>query len=163
MIKKKVKKLTLEDFKKYGTYAKLIDPETAVKIGEKPVEFFRDMIQMNNPGTASYSICRTEPRALIVDVTEYHNHASEGILPLDGDVFLHVGYATPDDDIDTNEFEVFLLPMGTLAVVRAGVWHHAPLAAENAPVNTLIILPERTYKNDCIVVELDEDKQIRLI
>ena len=158
MIKKKAQKLTLENFKKYGTFSNLIDPE-AVSIGEKPIQFFRDIIQDDNQGTASYSICRTESRDFVVNVAEYHNYANEGILPLDGDIYIHVGKATPED-IDPNEFEIFFVPKGTLVVIRRGVWHHAPFSAGDTPVNTIIVLPERTYKNDCIVVDYSGDKSV---
>jgi len=159
MIAKKAKKLTLENFKKYGTYSNLIDPE-AVAFGEKPIQFFRDIIQDDNQGTASYSICRVEKRDFVVDIAEYHNYANETILPLDGDVYVHVGVATADD-IDPNEFEIFFVPKGTLVVIRRGVWHHAPFAAGDDPVNAIIVLPERTYKNDCIVVDYSGEKSVR--
>jgi hypothetical protein len=37
----KIKELTLESFHKFGAFANMINPD-AVKIGAKPVEFFRD-------------------------------------------------------------------------------------------------------------------------
>ncbi len=42
MKKVKVKELTREDFNAYGTFAQLINPN-AVKIGDEPVEFFREI------------------------------------------------------------------------------------------------------------------------
>jgi ureidoglycolate lyase len=158
MIKKQAKKLNLEDFKKYGTFANMIDPE-AVAFGEKPVQFFRDIIQDDNQGTASYSICRVEPRDFLVDVAEYHNVANEAILPLDGDIYIHVGIATADD-IEPDAFEIYFVPKGTLVVIRRGVWHHAPFAAAGQAVNTIIVLPERTYKNDCIVVDYSGERSV---
>lgn len=152
MINKKAKHLTLENFKKYGTFSNLIDPD-AVFIGEKPVEFFRDVIQDDNQGTSSFSICRVEPRAKDIEISEYHNYANETLFPIDGDIYIHVCFATGSDDIDLDEFEVFFVPKGTLVVIRRGVWHHAPHAVGQTAVNTIIMLPERTYKNDCIVIE----------
>ena len=34
------------------------------------------------------------------------------------------------------------------------------MPADNKPANVLIVLPERTYANDCIVVELKKADQI---
>ena len=155
MITKKARKLTLDNFKKYGTYANLIDPDT-VFLGVNPVMFFRDMIQDDNQGTASYSNCRVEPREKTIDVSEYHNKANEVMFPIDGDIYIHVCHATADDNVDFDNFEVFFVPKGTLIVIRPGVWHHAPHAAGDTPVNTIIVLPERTYKNDCVVIEHDK-------
>ncbi len=47
-------------------------------------------------------------------------------------------------------------------VLNPGVWHHAPLSAFGYPVNVLIILPKRTYANDCTVVQLEGDDQIEI-
>ena len=47
-----------------------------------------------------------------------------------------------------------------MVVIRRGVWHHAPFSANDTPVNTMIVLPERTYNNDCIVVEFNGDDRI---
>lgn len=94
----KVKELTVEAFMPYGFYANLVNPE-AEKIGAVPIEFFRDMVQqdLGTARIASFSTCRVEPRKLVIDVTEYHTATSEGILPLDNDVLIHVAPATADD------------------------------------------------------------------
>ena len=51
----KVKEMTLENFNKYGSFANMINP-TSCKIGDEPVEFFRDMLQLgfgqNNTGSS---------------------------------------------------------------------------------------------------------------
>jgi ureidoglycolate lyase len=52
------------------------------------------------------------------------------------------------------------VPKGTLVVLRRGVWHHAPFAAGKSAVNAIIVLPERTYKNDCIVVDYSGEKSV---
>jgi len=59
MLTKKVQELSLEKFSKYGTYRNMINPD-GVCIGDKPVEFFRDLIQYDThaSGTVSFSICR---------------------------------------------------------------------------------------------------------
>ena len=159
MIKKKAKKMTLENFKKYGTFSSLVSP-AGPKLGAGDVEFYRDMIQDDNQGTVSYSVCRVKPRAFVASVAECHDYANEALMPVDGDVYMHVGAATKSDEIDMNDFEVFFVPMGTMVVLRRGVWHHAVFAAGKSVVNALIALPERTYKNDCTVVRLPEDKCI---
>ena len=154
------KELSTDAFLPFGFYASMIDPESQ-KIGAVPVEFYRDMVQQDLGGAsiASFSTCRVEPREMVIDVTEYHSAAGEGILPLDNDVLIHVAPASPPGaDVPLEEIEVFRIPRGTMVVLRPGVWHHAPLTTNGAPANVLIVLPERTYANDCEVVELGEDK-----
>ena len=161
----KVKELTRENFAKYGDYVDLLAPN-GVKIGNEPIEFYRDMIQMHlGDGSVlpSFSICKVDNRPAVIDVTEYHSYAMEGNIPLDGDTYMHFAKATPTSEPPLDDFEVFRIPKGTLVVAKPGVWHHAPFAVDTAPVHTLVILPERTYANDCIVVELKKKDQIKII
>lgn len=159
-----VRDLSLEGFLPFGTYANLVNP-TAERFGTPPVEFYRDLLQqdLGSSVPVSFSVCRVEPRPPVIDVAEYHSRTGEGILPLDGDVLIHVGPATPTGaPPPVDRFQVFRVPRGTMVVLRAGVWHHAPFTTGDAPANVLIGLPERTYANDCVVVDLDEGQRLEI-
>lgn len=162
MRKIKVKELSLEAFKLYGSFEKMEGPE-AYHFGAPPIKFYRDMIGLDLGGAAkaSFSICQVEQRPFVIDKTEYHSSTGEGILPLDADVVIHVGPAT-NGAVPLDEMEAFRVPRGTMAVLRPGVWHHAAFASGAKPANVLIVLPERTYANDCTVVELDEKDRIEI-
>jgi len=160
----RIRGLTAEAFLPYGRYANLIDP-TAERLGSPPIEFFRDMVQqdLGIATSASFSTCRVEKRETVIDMTEYHTQAAEGILPIDNDILIHVAPATaPDGSIPRDKIAVFRIPKGTLVVIRPGVWHHAPFTVNDAPANVLIVLPERTYANDCKVFQLEGEDRIRI-
>ena len=76
-------------------------------------------------------------------------------------MLIHVAPATPNGIVPLEKFRVFRVPRGTLVVLRPGVWHHAPFSPSGV-ANVLIVLPERTYSNDCTVVELAVEDQIRI-
>jgi len=161
----KVEKLSVEEFLPFGFYAQLINPDTE-RIGTPPIEFFRDMVQQDLGGAsiASFSTCRVKKRDLVIDVAEYYTMTGEGILPLDGDVLIHVGPATPPGDgVPLDKIKVFRVPQGTMVVLRPGTWHHAPFTVDDSPTNVLIVLPERAYANDCEVVELGEENKIMIV
>lgn len=161
----KVEQLSLEAYKPFGTYANLINP-TDEKLGEAPVEFFRDQLQMDVHGDIpfSYSCCRVEKRKNIIDVLEYHTSCGEVVLPLDNDILLQVGPATANEnDIPLDKMRVFYVPKGTAITIKPGVWHWGPFTPNDHPANILINLPERTYANDCIVKELAEAETIEII
>jgi ureidoglycolate lyase len=162
MLEKPVQELSLEKFAKYGAYAQMLNPD-APKIGEEPIEFFRDMLQLelDTAHSVSISTCRVLRRDPIVDISEFHTSCGEGMVALDADVCMHFGPATAEEAPPLDDIEIFLVPRGTALVIRPGVWHHAPFAADTDCANVLILLPERTYANDCHVMELDEDDQIR--
>ena len=163
MHKKPIRELTPENFSQYGAFVDMLNPSTTV-IGEEPIEFFRDMIQLDLGGNsiASFSICRVLKRRPVVDVTEYHSACGEGVLALDGDILIHVAVATPTDEVPEDRIEIFRVPKGTFVALKPGVWHHAPIAHGCDSVNTLVVLPERTYANDCIVYDIPEDDQVQI-
>ena len=151
-----VEQLSLEKFSPFGSYANMINPN-AEKFGFPPREFYRDMLQQNigRESIVSYSITRVEPRDLIINMSEYHSYTAEGLLPLDNDILIHVAPATrPNSDFPFDKVRVFRVPKGTLVIIRPGVWHHAPFIINNDHVNILIMLPERTYENDCHLIEI---------
>lgn len=154
--------LSTEAFWPFGFIANHTDPKSE-KIGAAPIEFFRDMAQLDlgQATKASFSTCRVEQRELIIDVTEHHSRTGEGILGLNADVLVHVGPATPNGTVPLEHFRVFRVPRGTLVVLRPGVWHHAPFSLGGS-ANVLIVLPERTYANDCVVVSIPESDRIRI-
>jgi ureidoglycolate lyase len=153
----KVKELSPSEFLPYGHYADLVRP-AAERIGVPPVEFFRDMVQqdLGAQSAASYSVCRVEKREMVIDATEYHSLAAEGVMPIDNDVVIHVAPATPPDGgVPTERMAAFRVPKGTMVVLRPGVWHHAPFTVNDSPAHVLVVLPERTYANDCQVFHLE--------
>lgn len=156
----KVKKLTADNFAKYGAYADLLNPK-GEKIGNTPVEFFRDMAQLKSiqVNSASFSVCRVTKRDMIIECSECHNYCSEGSIPLDGDVIIYVAPASCDD-IPEDKIEAFFVPKGTFVSLNPGVWHQAAYPCDTDIVNVAIILPERTYVNDCKVVSLKENIKI---
>jgi len=159
----KAQQLSHESFSPYGYFAKMQNPNS-INFGAEPVKFYRDIIQLPvvSMGNISFSICQVEKRDFIIQKLECHSHCYEGILPLDGDVFIHVAHASQNNVYPFETIKVFLVPQYTMVVLKAGVWHHAPFAA-NSTVNTLIILPERTYANDCIRVDIPEEFQLLIL
>ena len=160
MRKLTVKPLDREAFRPYGDFVSLLRP--AEFYGDAPSVFTPDMLQLPlaQHALASFSICRVAQRANIVDTSEYHSSAWEGNLPLDGDVVLHLAPANRGK-IDADAFEAFLVPKGTLVILKPGVWHFAPYAVQGE-VSTLVVLPERTYANDCVVVKHAPDEQFEI-
>ena len=163
MSKKGIKELSPESFAKYGSYANMINPR-AEKLGDEPIEFFRDMVQLDlgTRTVASFSVCRVCKRPPVVDVTEFHNNCCEGVMPLDADALIHVAPATPAGEVPLDKIEIFRVPEGTFVSLRPGVWHHAPFAPNADVANVLIVLPERTYTIDCHVTEIPEKDRVEI-
>jgi len=158
----KVKDLSMDAFRNYGYFANMLKPDS-YGFGEAPIQFFRDILQLYvGADVSSFSICQVAKRPFIIDKTEFHSSCGEGILPLDGDILLHCGPATRKGFIPLEQFEVFRVPKGTMVVLKPGVWHHAPFALTDQSVHILIVLPERTYANDCTVIELKPDEKIEI-
>ncbi len=162
----KPRELTMKSFHPYGNFAKMVDPAPrGIIIGERPIEFFRDMVPLRTGvhGVLMFSVNRVAKRPMVIDVSEYHNYCGEGMLPLDGDILMHVGPATPGGEVPLDDIEVFRVPKGTFVALDPAIWHHASFPYQCDEVNVLVVLPERTYENDCHVVQLKESDHIKII
>ena len=164
MFKKEIKELTLENFKIYGEFVDMLNPK-GVKIGAGDIEFFRDMTQMTlgQSNAVSFSLCKLLKRDFIVETSEYHNYCGETVIPLDGDILMHVGPATHTSEFPAEDVEIFRVPKGTLVNLHPGVWHQAAFTYKCDLVNILVVLPERTYMTDCHYFELPEEKRIQIV
>ena len=161
----KVQPLSKEAFYKYGSYAAFIDPMNEPATGPKdaPCVFFRDMLPVDMAGAAPcFSTCRVLPRPMVVTDAEFHDNTCEVAMPLDGDAVIWCAPAGAGEELPLDEVEAFLVPKGTAVMLRPGVWHHAAFPAADAPLNVLIVLPERTYVNDLFCTALDEQFAIEL-
>jgi ureidoglycolate lyase len=163
----KVEPLNVESFLPFGFYETCITParEKFVLGQGGAIEFYPDMVQQDLGGVsiASFSSLTVAPRDFCIDITEYHTKAAEVVLPLDGDILMHVGPPSPPKaPVPLDKFKVFRVPCGTMVIMRPGVWHHAPFSITDKPVNMLIVLPERIYATDCVVVELSPDERFKI-
>ncbi len=156
-------------FAPYGSYAAMIAPDAgtraAPRLGAPPVEFFRDLLQsgIGTDTTVSFGVCRVTRRPPVIDASEYHDGCCEALMPMDGDVLVHVAPAVPGDRFPSEQAEVYLVPKGTMIVLRPGVWHHGPFALGAERVSCLVALPERLYARDCHAVEIPAEDRIRVV
>lgn len=159
----KYRELSRDAFAVYGSYAHMVNPAVE-KIGAEPIEFFRDMVQssLGTDTRGSFGVCRVSKRPYIIDVSEYHDTCAEAMMPLDGDVLVHVAPAVPGAIFPFDKVEVFLVPRGTLFCMNAGVWHHGPYTLGTDVVNCLVMIPERLYARDCKVYEFSDDERIKI-
>ena len=163
MLSAKIEELTTESFAPYGYFSPMINPKTE-RLGNPPIEFYRDMIQLDLglATKASFSIVRVEKRPEVIDATEYHNSCGEFLLPLDNDILIHLAPATANDVIPYNKIKLFHVPKGTCVVLRTGVWHCAPFVVKGEYANILAVLPERLYANDAHTFELKGDQRLTI-
>ncbi len=148
----RAKNLNCNDFKKYGDFYNLLDPQ-----GYSLGDFFPDRLlsfSASNSQTAYSPLIIRKQEENIIEKVEHHNYATEILLPLDGDMVVHV--APPSVDLVPEETEAFIVPKGTLIKLNVGVWHLAPFAIKEGITHVLVVLPERTYNNDCVIKEYKE-------
>jgi len=165
MKKIKFKELSLEDFKKYGSFYSLINPDST-RFGDEKTGFYPDLIQNNlgNSRIASFSVCHiTKSDKAIIRSSEFHNYCNETIMPLNGEVLMHVAPAIGEDVVPFGKIEVFRIPVFTIVTVKPGVWHHIPFTYNCNSADIMVVLPERTYVNDCYVCQIPEKEFIEVI
>lgn len=154
----KVEKLSKEAFAPFGSYYDMANPEGYPLSGEIH-RFFPDRLTAYHQGQVAFSpILVKKPAQMKITQIEYHTTTCEIIMPLNDDMILHV--APPSAGKPLPEYtKAFLVPKNTIIKMNACVWHLAPLPANVDELTAMIVLPECTYMNDCIVVNLKEDEQ----
>lgn len=154
----KAKQITAENFKEFGSFTDLLNP-TGYSLGD----FYQDRLKMHNSGsmqTAFSPLLVHKPEKMIVTTAEYHNYTQEGVLCLDDDVIVHVAPAGKDPVPELAE--AFFVPKGTMVLLNTGVWHLSAIPVNKETAHVLIVLPERTYFNDCVVVEYPEENWVEI-
>jgi len=162
--KVRVKELTYEAFRIYGSFAKMLEPK-GLKLGGGPIEFFPDLgiLNLGQTMAVGFSGLTIKKREYIITDLECHMYTGEGTIPLNGDILMHVAPGTPKEMIPLDQIEVFRVPKGTLVTLRPGVWHSAPYTDNTDSVNVVVILPERTYVNDAYFYHIPDENQIRIV
>jgi len=156
-----VKKLTPEDFKKFGRYGNIENPDSSF-IGKSPIRFYRDILPFGYNAPMSASTTFVEPKEFVVDTLEYHSRTPEILMMLDQDAIICIGPATAEKEPPMDQLEAFYIPKGVMVYLNPGVWHYAPFPLSDKPVHSLVLLPERTYVNDTLCISIATDRQIGL-
>jgi len=158
--------LTIENFAPFGSFANMINP-TTTPLGDPsaPVCFYRDMVPVEMGQARSsvmFSITRCTTRPNVIAALEYHSYTGEGNMALDGDMLFYVAPASKKPP-RAEDIKAFIVPKGTFVAIRPGVWHMAPLCLDTEELNCLVVLPERTYANDCEFEILPEEERVEIV
>lgn len=154
--------ITHEGFAPFGQFYSIDSPQGYALEGEIH-KFFPDRLTADSPTRVGYSpLLVKKPERMIITAVEYHTRTWEMILPLNDDMVLHVAPASAGKPV-TELTQAFIVPKNTLVKLHTAIWHLAPLPKSQEELAALIILPECTYMNDCIVVELEEKDQFEVV
>lgn len=162
MKKIKAVKINHEDFAPFGQFYDMVNPSSYPLCGELH-KFYPDRITADSEHRLGLSpLVVRKPEKMVITQQEYHTNTWEIILPLDDDMIIHVAPASGGETV-TDYVKAFIVPKNTMVKLNAAIWHLAPLPVNNDKITTLIILPERTYANDCVVVDLKEEEQFEIV
>lgn len=155
----KAKEITAENFGLYGTFTDLLNPQ-GTSLGDFYPDRLLEPAKSSVPLAFSPLIVR-KPEQMRVDTVEYHNYTGEILLPLDTDVVIHV--APPSTVLVPEKTEAFIVRKGTIVRFNAGVYHYCPYSIEKDEGRVLIVLPERTYMNDCVLFKYEEKDCMEIV
>lgn len=161
----KANKLTYEAFRKFGTFAKILDPEPPY-LGDEDSQnrFYRDILPITAlDGKLSISAGVARPAVPVVDILEIHTKTPEAFMMLDGDAVMAFAPASAENEIPVGQIEAFYIPKGVMIYLRPGVWHYGHFPAGDGTVTSIVLLPERTYCNDCLKRELSESDRLQIV
>lgn len=154
--------ITNDTFAPFGQFYPIDVPTGYALCGELH-RFFPDRLVADSQHRVGYSpILVKKPEKMVITQQEYHTTTWEMLMPLDDDMILHVAPASAGVPV-TELAQAFIVPKHTLVKLNAAVWHLAPLPANKEQLTAMVILPECTYANDCIVVDLKPEQQFEIV
>lgn len=161
---KTVKAVTIntKDYAPFGTFYDMEHPSSYALSGELH-SFYPDRMAESYTTRVGFSpMTVKKPDKMVITSAEYHTTTPEIILPLNDDMIIHVAPASGGTPI-TDETKAFIVPKGTMVKINTAIWHLAPLPVNKDVLSVIVILPECTYANDCIVVDFQENDQFEIV
>jgi len=155
----KAQPLTHEEFAPFGTFYKMDEPDGYACVGDIH-KFYPDRVTVN-PGTQTLAfspLVVEKQDKMVITMAEYHTTTCEILMPIEDDIVIHVAPAS-GDGYPADFTKAFIVKKNTVVKLNTAVWHLAPLPLNKEKATTLIVLPERTYANDCTVVDLTPEQQ----
>ena len=154
--------LTHEEFAPFGQFYAMDKPDGYALCGEIH-KFYPDRVTADSEHRLGCStIVVKKPEKMVITQQEYHTTTWEMIMPLDDDMIIHCAPASGGTPVPEH-VKAFIVPKNTLVKLNAAIWHLAPLPYNKDQLTALIILPECTYANDCIVVDLTPEQQFEIV
>lgn len=159
----KAQTLCREAFRPYGDFMDLLHVKQIEAKPEANNVFAPDLVTLHLDGRMPASACvaRVSECERIITALEYHQFTCEGILPLDGDIDIFVGPSS--FRVDPATVEAFRVLQGTFVKLNPGVLHGRQFVVNTPAVNVLVLLPERTFGNDCTFTMLEGEDRIRIL
>lgn len=154
-------KITAELFSPFGIFYNFDEKKDFPLTGDG-FKFYPDRIvadSVTRIGFSMLTVQRKTPR--IINTAEYHRTTWEIVIPLNDDAIIHVSPASVGS-IETDNVQAFIVPAKTIVKINTGIWHLAPLPINKEELQALIILPETTYMNDCVIEKLDDENSFEI-
>ena len=159
----KAKPITRENFSSYGEIIDMFHPDCWGFGAGTESAFFPDALNLPMGGGSdpvSVCICQVNKRENLITNYEYHNCATEGLLPIDADIIIYAGWGF--GDIHSDSLEAFLVPAGTFVKIKPGVLHGTQFVVDKEQATILCELPGRTFATDFIGGNFPKEEYLKV-
>lgn len=163
------KKITRENFLKYGEVMNLLDDEEMAKKSVRGAGGFKpDLMTLNFGGDTLPTVCVATVKKqdkFVIGFVENHVHTCEGVMALDNDVIIYAGVPSRsmDGSLKCDNLEAFILPVGTFVRYDPYVIHGTQYVIDAPEAHVLVMLPQRTFNNDMHAGRLDDDEKVEIV
>lgn len=118
----KVKELTQENFKDYGTVIDLPESEPTAVL--KGLRCWHHIDRLQTPGEIDIGLLQIEKQDMVFTQIERHFESHEMFSPVHGQ---GVMIFAPEGDFDPSKLEAFYIDGTKAFTVNIGVWHYPPI------------------------------------
>lgn len=145
----KVQKLTKESFAPFGEVLTTEGREA----GGNPAShlWYPQVVVLNDP--TSINLMRVLPHDFVLKDFEGHDHTTENLIAMDGDLIVGVA---PAGELKEEEVTAFYIPCGLGISLKPSVWHAVPFAV-GKEVMSVCIFKNNTSHDDIYFDSLKEE------
>ncbi|MEO0412938.1 MAG: ureidoglycolate lyase [Pseudomonadota bacterium] len=142
-----VKPATAQALAPYGT---LIATDPSVP--KLPIAFYDGAVEVREPGAfesegkPQLTVCRVQPRPMVIDYMERHPLHTQSFLPLGGKPFVVVFGKPAKDMPEPDALEAFRFDGSSGFMMDKDVWHEFPFAVEK-DTDLVVLLSAQTNAN----------------
>lgn len=154
----RAKKLTAEDFAKYGEVIDL-SPSVEPTISADVLDYWKQQAVFSIDGPAEIGVLKVKKHEMVFDQMEQHTETPEILIGLDGGFIVPV--APPSEDVPNPEsIEAFEVGANQAIMMKRSCWHWVPNPADKDELIILVLFKDNTSEDDLVIEDLAEQCKV---
>lgn len=154
----RAKKLTAEDFAKYGEVIDL-SPSVEPTVSAEVLDYWKQQAVFSIDGPAEIGVLKVKKHEMVFEKMEQHTETPEILIGQGGGFVVPV--APPSDDVPSpDKIEAFEVGPRQAIMLKRSCWHWVPNPADKDELTILVLFKDNTSADDLVVKDIAEQCKV---